>query len=224
MNALIGSGMCATSESEFAQRVGWFLDVWLPNVGNRNVIVVDNSDYEDARKLGPNRNVRVINVLKNLQHVGAMLGKTTPKFCGWSMSWMIPAHIAYCEGRDFIYQESDCLCFGNWEQQIMSDMETGGLLMAFGAGSPLASVEQSLFAIKHEFILDALLAYTTIPASDGNFLPEDKFELMARMNPKIGRHSLPGGRNRPLPYDAPAWSAQKFSSEEMDEIRKRGLV
>lgn len=224
MNALIATGFCATSREDFDTKLRWFEEVWLPNVGLRDVVVVDNTDVEGVPKLNPGGRVRVIEVRKNLGHVESMLGQSEPKFCGWSMSWIIPALIAYSEGRDFIYFEADALAFGNWEKQILRDMETGGLLMAFGVGSRFAVVEQSLFYIKHEFLLEAIMAYMNIPVSDGLFLPEERFQLMARMNSKIGRHSLPGGRSRPLPYDAPAWAAQKFTSEELEELRIRKLI
>lgn len=228
MNALIASGFCATSVSDFDAKLKFLETVWLPNVGHRDVVIVDNSD--DLPKLKSMRvplyewpMVRVIEVAKNLGHVGSMLGKDHPKLAGWSMSWILPAYIAYCEGRDMIYIEADCLAFGDWEKQIYDEMEARKLLMAFGQSSPVAAVEQSLFVIKHEFILEAIAEYCNIPESDGKMLPEVKFQCMLA-DVRVGMFSLPGGRQRPLDFDKLPMYFQKGTEEELFECVRRGLI
>jgi hypothetical protein len=224
MNALIGSGFWAADRADYDKKEQFHSQYWVPNVGRfRDIVIVDNSEFPTP-KLSYRGAIRIIPVLKNLGHVGSFLGQQYPKLGGWSMSWILPALMAYCESRDFIYQEADCLAFGEWEKQIYADMEAKGLLMAFGDGSTWGSTEQSLFLIKSEFILTAIKAYVAIEDSDGVLLPENKFEKMERENPKIGRHSLLGGRNRPLPMNEKTFYGQKFTSEELDQLKIIGLV
>lgn len=228
MNALIGSGFYASSQSDFDKKVDFYMTKWLPNVGDRDVVIVDNSEAP-VPKLESTGRVRVIEVMKNLGHVGDWVDKpergVPPLLLGWSMSWILPAQIAYCEGRDFIYQESDCLAFGFWEKRIYQDAESKGLQMVFGDGSKWSSTEQSLMLIRHGFILEAIRLYMSILQPDSVLLPENKHELTERENPsKIGRHSLPGGRNRPIPFGAPAWYAQKFTDEELAQLKVLKIV
>lgn len=229
MNPLIASGFCAVNEQDFHNKLEFLTKLWLPNVGDRDVVIVDNS--ENLPKLKSERvplkewpNVRVIEVAKNLGHVGSFLGKDKPKLGGWSMSWILPAQIAYCESRDVIYKESDCLAFGDWEAVMCADAEAKKLEMIFGDGSIWGSTEQSLFLIRRDFILDALSAYTNIADSDGVCLPENKFEKMERENPKIGRHSLRGGRNKPLPFNEKTFYGQKLTDDEIGRLMAMNLV
>lgn len=226
MNALIASGFWAANDADFERKFEFFTSVWLPRLGDRDIVIVDNSE-PPTRKLDglmAHPNVRVIPVMKNLGHVGSLLGKSKPKLGGWSMSWIIPAYLAYCEGRDFVYYESDALAFGDWEESIYGDMRNRNLLAAFGDASPLAPCEQSIFILKREMILDFINWYIAIPESDGIKLPEDKFVELSRRYKGIGNFSLPCGRNRPIPFDLPSFFAQKFSDEEMVELRSRKLI
>lgn len=225
VSALIGTGFCSTSNEDHYKKVE-FLSIWLKNVGERDVVIVENTDAMLGRELNPDElpgNVRVIRVNKNKGHVLDFLGKSEPQLCGWSLSWIQPALTAYAEDRDFLYQESDCLAFGNWEAQILSEMEAGNLKMAFGVGTVCAS-EQSLFYIRHDFILTAIQKYLAIPRSDGELLPEDKMWLMARLHRHIGTHSVGPGRSRPIDFEAKTFSAQKFTDEEMAELRARKMI
>lgn len=225
-NALIGSGFFAANDSDFERKFDFLTTVWLPRLGNRDIVIVDNSEPPTQKlvELTAFPNMRVIQVMANLGHVGSMLGKSEPKLGGWSLSWMIPAMIAYSEKRDFIYYESDALAFGQWEESIYGDMQNRGLLAAFGDASPLASCEQSIFIIKREMILDFTNHYLAIPESDGIRLPEDKFVDLSRRYKGIGNFSLPCGRNRPVPFDLPSFFAQKWTDEEMAELRKRKMI
>lgn len=221
MNALIGSGFYAKDLDDFNSKLE-FHEIWKRNVGDRDVVIVDNSECP-VPKLKSVGRTRVIQVLEDLGHVESFLGSQAPKLCGWTASWMIPAFMAYCEGRDVIYAEQDCLSFGDWEAQMYKDAEKLGVDMVFGEKSDYAVCEQSLFLIKHGFILEAIRAYLNIQDGDGVILPEAKFVLMEQNNPKrIGRHSLPGGRRRPLPINA--WSAQKYTAEELTQLKTLNLI
>lgn len=223
MNALIGSGFYAADMQDFQKKREFHLRHWLPNVGDRDYVVVDNSE-PPVPKIEMTGRGRLIEVRKNAGHVGSMLGQYRPHLGGWSLSWIIHAFIAYSEGRDFIYQEQDCLAFGDWEQTILSEMDERGLVMAFGDGSDVSCCEQSLFYIKHEFITEAVYKYLSIADGDGKILPEEKFQIMERNDYRIGRFSLKCGRNRPLPLEEKTWYSQKFSPDELDQLKEAGLV
>lgn len=218
MNALICSGFwCANGDSSKLD----FRRTWLHNVGDRDVVIADCSEYEFVQWPA---NVEVIRV-GQLGHVGDFLTKEHPKLGGWSMSWIIPMLVAYTQGRDGIYFEQDCLAFGDWEKQIYADMDSKGLLMAFGnVESHIAESEQSLVVIKHEFIPTAVSAYMAIDSGDGVTLPEAKYRMMEQANPKIGRFSLRGGRNRPIPYEDSAFYIQHITPEELTELKQRSLI
>ena len=224
MKALIGTGFCATSEKDYDVKFEFFRNVWQPNTGERDVVMVDNTDEEIGMKVAFADRTRIISVNKNLGHVGQHLGAYRPHLLGFSLSWIIPALVAYSEQRDFIYKEADCLAFGSWEESILKDMEERNLQMAYGEGSKWACTEQSLFYIKWEFLSEAIWSYLSIPDGDGKILPEDKFRMMSERNMRVGKFSIGCGRSRPIDYDAAAWYAQKFSDEEMQELRARKLI
>jgi len=229
MNALIGSGFNAPSREDFDKKSKFWLNYWIPNLGGREIVIVDNSEAP-VPKLQSAGNVRVISVNHNLgqvgdvAHIANFLGLQFPKLGGWSMSWILPALIACCEQRDFIYFEQDALAFGEWENQIYADMGAKQLRMAFGDGSRFGSCEQSIFCIKHDFILEAITLYMVIDQGDGILLPEKKFEQMERGVPLIGRHTLPGGRNRPFDFEKLPFYGQKWTPEELEQLKIMGFI
>jgi hypothetical protein len=219
--ALIGSGFYS-DEASHAAKMEFFENIWLKNVGARDIVIVDNS--ESRIGITESNWFRIVRIEENLGHVGSFIGQYRPILLGWSMSWLIPAMIAYSENRDFIYFESDALAFGDWEQSILDDAKQKNLSMAYGAGSKWACCEQSIFWIQHDFIIEAIWKYLSIPEGDGMVLPEDKFRIMSERDMRVGMFSMGCGRNRPLPLDEKTWFSQKFDSEELLELKKRGLI
>lgn len=164
----------------------------------------------------------------NLGHVGDLLnGKKPHQFCGWSAAVCSLAMLAYTGELDFVYQECDCLAFGPWVKQLYAELGDGQF--AFGRkmqGPPWMACSQSLFIIRHAFIPTFVKSYLML-GTDGHpeNLPETKFALIEERFPnECRRLSFTVDRERPLPYDAPVWSAQKFTPEELEELRKRGLI
>lgn len=220
--ALIGSGFYTNEHDR--QKKMQFQELWLKNVGMRDIVVVDNSD-SPLREIDWPGYVRALRVFENAGHVGSYLGQNRPHLLGWSLSWIIPAWIAYAERRDFIYQEQDCLAFGNWEQHIMDEAKLHGWEACFGkADSNVAECEQSLFWIKSHFISEFIYKYLAIPEGDGLLLPESKFARMAQMDFRIGQFTLGFGRKRPLMFNKKMWYAQKFTEEEMGMLISKGFV
>lgn len=222
MNALIGSGFFAR-RTDFFEKLN-FADHWLHCLNNRDIVVVNNS--EDASYVFThNANVREIIVRHNLGHIAHWLGKPHPRLLGWSMSWIIPAMIAYSERRDFIYVEQDCLVFGDWEQSILNEAKQKNLRAAFGVcPSHIAHCEQSLFWIECDFIPVFVAQYMSLAQGDADLLPEAKFMNMAGSSPEIGQFSLLYGRIRPIDTDNPTFYAQKLTLEEITALCKKGRL
>ena len=112
--AIIGTGYYSTHQTDYEKQD--FLTLWEICVGKRDVVVVDNSE-EGVGYVASG--ITVIRIDNNLGHVGGHLEKFRPHLLGWSMSWILPAWVAYSEQRDFIYIEQDCLVFGDWEKSIL---------------------------------------------------------------------------------------------------------
>lgn len=223
--ALIGSGFYSEA-SNHAERLHFLCNIWTKNVGARDIVILDNSTShlgDTCSDLFPNL-LRVIAINENLGHIANHIGQFRPHLLGWSMSWIMPAMVAYSEGRDYCYFEQDALAFGDWEQCILADMEKKQLMMAYGVGSKWACCEQSLFYIKHEFITEAIWSYLGIADGDGLTLPEDKFRIMSEKNMRVGMFSMGCGRNRPLPLDEKTWFSQKFTAEELAQLKEKGLI
>jgi hypothetical protein len=213
---LIGSGFYSSIESY--DKCQQFFEVWSVNTPFPAVIV-DNSDI--PLKIVGRDDIRVIRT-NNLGHVHQFLHLDTPKLGGWSMSWILPALVAYSDHKDFIYKEQDCLAFCDWIDIIYEEAEDNKAEVIHGPGTNM-SCEQSLFWIKWESIPKFIGAYCSIEQGDGVKLPEDKFTQLANIpgNPyHICLTSLKSGRGRPLPNQG-AWYAQQFTKEELSDTLSR---
>ena len=210
---LIGTGFYSDKSSHPANL--YQLGLWLENTIpiTPNIVVVDNSVVGiDSDCL------RIIRNNKNLGHVG---DPSAPKGAhnrlqGWSMSWIQPALVAYAEGCDYIYKEQDCFAFGDWLPLMKNASIT------FGRNSRL-DCEQSLFWIRHDRILDFVGNYILMGERDCDRLPENKF-MHLRAIGDVEFHSLPGGRDRPLPDLDKPFYLQKITSYEMLLLESKKLL
>jgi len=165
---------------------------------------------------------------RNLGHVGDLLNGSKPhEFCGWSASVLALAMIAYAGELDFVYLEEDALAFGPWVERMYAELGDGQF--AFGRkmqGPPYMACSQSLFIVRHAFIPRFVATYLSLGKDgDPENLPETKFHRIEERFPvECRRLSFTVDRERPLPYDADVWSAQKFSPDELEELRKRGMI
>lgn len=218
---LIGTGFYADG-NDLSDALKFYA-LWLTRIGPRQRVVVNNCASTCVFASDPW--TREIRLYENTGHVKNFLCDSTRQLLGWSMSWIIPAMIAYAEIRDFIYVEQDCLVFGEWERHIVREAAEKGWRMACGPKHDEGNCEQSLFWIKWDFIPDFVALYMAIKATDGVIMPEEKFTAIQAMKPTIiGSFTLPGGRKGPRPYDAEAWYGQHFTNAELEELRKLRLV
>jgi hypothetical protein len=164
----------------------------------------------------------------NLGHVGHLIhGEKSNQLCGWSASFLGLAMIAYNSGIDYVFQEQDCLAFGDYIGQMYCDLGDFGQ-MAFGAkmaSPPYMSSAQALVLVKHAYIPTMVRNYI-VQGPDGlASLPEQKFSGIEEMDwQHVRRLSFGVDRERPIPWESPVWYAQKFSPEELDEAKRRGLL
>ena len=225
MNYLLGTGYYPHEGAQEA-RVRWSHNVSRANPAPRKIVTlaVGMSD--------PNNHLRDddswLYLPGNLGHVGDLLNGSKPhQFCGWSAAVLSLAMIAYTGELDFVYLEQDALAFGPWVEQLYAEL--GNAHFAFGKkmeSPPWMACSQSLFIVRHSFIPVFVKSYLML-GTDGNpeNLPETKFQLIEeRFTTACRRLSFTVDRERPLPYDAPVFSAQKFTETELAELSKRGLI
>jgi hypothetical protein len=198
---LIGTGFYADAATISEKRTEWFAH-WLPNTRRQcsNVVVVDNSSAPGLFQY--DYSYRIVRVRGNLGHMSAPARHAT-RYTGWSLSWMIPALMAYSEGLDFCYKEQDCYASGPWLEAIQCGDFTVGR-------NSMMPCEQSLFFIRNHAILDVLARYQAIRQSDCQVSTEEKFTMCGATFHEVGP-----GRDRPLNMSAPLWSAQKLTKEEI---------
>ena len=159
--------------------------------------------------------IQYVRIFKNLGHPGdqSIHGN---RLMGWSMSWIIPALIAYSENCDFIYKEQDCLAFGDWVERIRH----GQISYGFNSQMPC---EQSLFYIERDTIPQFVAAYMAIPEPD-NFYSSEQKMVDAAKGFDVHQFHMLFGRERPLVIADGTWYAQRITHEELAQIREAGLV
>lgn len=160
----------------------------------------------------------------NLGHFMDLVNGQKPhQFNGWSGVILAGAMLCYCDEADMVFKEADCLWFGDCVGRMYSEIGSAAAVWGHCSFMPC---EQSLFLVKHAAIPEFVREYLDGPAQNTEQeLGEHKFLRMERHHPGIyKRHSLGPGRDRPLTYEAEAWAAQKFSAEELEELRNRGLI
>jgi hypothetical protein len=215
---LIGTGFYA-NESTFDEKAD-FLFQWINNTENAdfNIFIVDNCECSFRYSQDVVR-TRYCRIKRNLGHASTPFHQVakTP-LLGWSISWIIPALIAYSEGCDFVYKEQDCLAFGDWLPIVCQGRAT------FGQNS-IMPCEQSLFYLRHDFILTFIRDFMCVPGHDAQISTEDKFrKVMMNHGGDVKFHDLPGGRNRPVPDMTKPFYLQKITPEEMQALKTQGLI
>lgn len=202
---LIGSGFYSTPENHREKLA--FFNQWLENTIPHNPVVVDNS----KSKLGRTITFESVRIQRNAGYVGLPINQSVGPMLGWSISWIVPALIAYSEGCDFVYKEQDCLCFGDWLPRIKTHR------LAFGRCNQM-KVETCLFYLRHDFILEAIHRFMGYKEHDATFPVESKFlAMMVADSENIGFYDLPGGRDRPMPTTEPFF-VQKVTPEELKTL------
>jgi hypothetical protein len=160
----------------------------------------------------------------DLGHVHDLNNHRKPyHFCGWSISFVTLALIAYANETDFIYREQDVLAFGPWVERMYAEIGDAGMI--FGKAKCMPAV-QSLVLCKHEFIPEFVRLFMgtgseQIKSNEG----EIKFMRLEQENPgKFARYSFGCDRDRPLPLKDDCFYAQHLTGDELRQIVKAGLL
>lgn len=243
MNVLIGTGFHCTEETR-----AWkmeLLRLWFWNTRkvfpNEKIVIVASaplalSPHDLAIYNGtPDKSVPMPVVIEHEDYIKTptayeLEGKFDPSInhphvCGWSVSWLIPAFIAYSEGKDFIYKEQDCFAFGNWHQ----NMGCGRTKFEFGYSNCMGC-EQSLFWVSKGYIPELVSNYLAINRSDCEIPTEEKFLILSKTTRlRSSKLKFGVGRDRPLTPDDPVWYFQKVKYDkdfiaEVLELKKLGLL
>lgn len=236
MSLLIGSGFtyrpgAAKAESFFA--------LWLANIHRfakpqpERIVVVCVGGAVPAVITD---DVDVIQLAGNLGHGNQLVGVEKPvkphAHSGWTAAFMVGAWAAYAAETDFLWQESDCLGFGNYVGEMYREMGTADCV--FGGkmkSAPFMSSHQSLVLIRHDAIPLFTRAYLSFgDERDKGRLVEHHFDYLR--NSSLDARRLKCAflspvfvdRMRPIPFDEPVFSAQQWSDLELSELKKRGLV
>lgn len=170
----------------------------------------------------------IVHLKGNNGHVGQLMGgeKTGP-LCGWSAALLWLCMTAYANESDLLFYEQDVLAFGDWFGQLQKDLGDGKFIWGKKMVSePFMHGANSIVYIRHDFLLTFVKEYIECGnESDPDRVPETKFRMIEMKYPQASRRlSFPCDRERPIPWEAPVWYAQKFTEEEMSEIYRRGLL
>lgn len=226
---LIGSGYFAPPGK--AQETADFHNIWYENLRKYLGELPQIHLFCNGGSVPPvNTAIGKTFCLGNTMHVGALIhGEKDYKFCGWSSVMMSLLWMAYNEEKDLLFIEQDALVFGEgWVDELLKEL--GSASVIFGrkhlSGPNWMPTSQSLFYVRHSFIPAFTASYCSMPRDgDVEWIPELKFLRMMERDWKNYRMMSWGyDRERPLGYDDPYWYAQKFTPEEMAELRRRNLL
>lgn len=157
----------------------------------------------------------------NLGHIGQHLsGEIKYRHTGYTATLIAGLMLAYTDESDAIFAEQDCLAFGPWREKLYEEVGERGLI--FG-NCRLMGAAQSLFLVKHWFIIEFIRRY--LEHSDTEILGENKFRIMEQQTPlTVGRHSIPFDRDRPIDPTFPVFYLQKATPEDIRLLAANGLV
>jgi len=226
MNPLIITGYHERTmlDREFA-RIWYYNTVKAPYRGDIYVFETKGSWFPE---MGSQARIIHIPTNYNLGHVGDLIsGKEPHAFCGWSASIVAGAMVAYNCGKDMLYKESDCLAFGSWIPVLYAEL--GDAQFIFGRkhqSAPWMPCSQALFLIKHAYIPAFVAKYLALGTdNDVTNLPEHKFVKIMEQDPaNVKQMTFGYDRERPICFYDEVWYAQRFTEEEMAELRRREMI
>ena len=220
----VGSGFYCKPDQTFDK----FFPIWWDNLHRyaepKEVIIL-------AAGTGPrpvNKRGKWIELPGDLGHVHDLNGSNPNvrkpyHWCGWSISFVTLALLAYANESDFLYVEQDVLAFGPYVDRMYQ--EIGGAGMIFGRAKCMPAV-QSLVLCKFEFIPEFVRLFMgtgseQLKKNEG----ELKFLKLEQDNPgKFARYSFGFDRDRPFNLKEPIFYLQHIMPDEMRQLVKAGLL
>lgn len=218
-NYIIGTGYHYRSEADCEFNALWWRCIFKART-RADVMVVSTSYYGHMA-----HGFDLYIPGQNFGHVGDLLNGTRQHpLCGWSVCALTLAMNAYAMGKDLIFVEQDCLCFGPWIERMYQDLGDGD--MVFGPKmqtAPYMACAQALFLIRHSALLRFISAYLALPP-DKDMLPESKFAALGEHGLDVRYLSFGVDRERPIPWDAEVFYVQQWTAQELNEAKERGLI
>ena len=199
-----------------------FFKTWMANTQQfakpADIVVVNSAGRSQEASGGT-----WINLRHNYGHVKTM--DRRERFGGWWVGFMTGALISFGHGLDFIYKEQDCLAFGPWVEKLYEDHARTKAPVVTGSFAHKYKIEQSLVFVRRKFIPTLISMYVSIPETDSALRPELKFLRIMKGKPgSMAYMSMGCGRNRPIPYKAPCFYAQKLTPPELAKLALIGLL
>lgn len=142
---------------------------------------------------------------------------------GCTMQFLALAMLAHVNECDFIYQEQDCLCFGDYTQALYAACGDKGMCVGRMPGEWAAV---ALFLVRHHFILRFVKWWLNSPYEiDRNQLSEIKMGRLAREMPEeVAFHGMGPERQRPFDAMALPFYLQQVSHDDIEKLRQASLV
>ena len=227
-NYIIGTGY-HSRHGALGDAQAWFYHLWLENTLRYTeplaIYVVGSGDGKRPDWTGwPVLPIYWLPILGDLGYCGDILSGRKPyHFAGAMMTWCTLAMIAYMNEADFLYKEQDVLAFGPYVEEMYSALGDKGWV--FG-NCRLMGATSSFSLVRHKHIPEVVRLYLGTPAeNDPNQMPEAKFSRLQQAHPDLlCRYSFGVDRDRPFDVKAPVWYAQKFTREELLQLREAGLI
>ena len=198
------SGYCDHPLHDGIPSLEFYEQYWKPNVLSHtaapNVYVVS------TEKVPLSGSFNWVNLEYNLGHNAvSSVGKLiTTGIAAGSAQLLTGAMIAYQRRQDMIYQEQDCLLFGDCIGQLYREVgDKGGVMGRVNRGGAADSLSaNSLLLIKHEFLLDFIKFYLTFARNEkqAGMEPERTMEKIRDMG-HLAVMSFGYDRTRVEPFD-----------------------
>ena len=151
---MIGTGYHPNAKTPSAAHA--FAEVWRDCVvrnateGLEKITILGCAD-DGANRTRSMVGLDYINATGDLGHIhDKAQGKNNHYITGWAGAMLALAMLAYNDLCDFIYQEQDCLAFGDYVGELYKDLGEG--MACFGRGlrtMPRMRATQSLFIVRH---------------------------------------------------------------------------
>jgi len=224
----IATGFYAASDDQFKQD---FFHIWYANT-IRHADPVDVFVINAGSRFLDDAGGKWLNLSFNLGHVHDLDANCHHhKLGGWSMSFLLGAMTCYANKCDFVYKEQDCLAFGDWVGQMYRDLDSGNKQMLLGRAQDSGGqgLEQSLFIIRHAFIVPFVARYLDLKAHDGgprHVRPEMKFKYLREQyfGGEIGDLSFGYGRSRPSSLRETIFYIQQVGQTDLDALKAEGRL
>jgi hypothetical protein len=184
----------------------------------RLVLAVDNAD--------PGlKHTQVIKLPGNLGNYMQVVERQVPYLHqGCTMQFVALAQLAYVNECDFIYQEQDCLAFGDYVQALYDAVSSNGMCVGRMHATEWAAV--ALMLVRHRFIPEFVRWWSASdPELDRNQLSELKMRRMMDGNVnEIVWHDLGPERRRPFDPKKLPFYIQQVTWEDIDILKKENLI